>query len=131
MVRTRCSPSRFPLLLGLAVALLLGPATAGAFKQADLEKLTTTRSCPRCDLSGANLTWATLTGATLAGATLSGAFLNEANLSGANLSGAHLSGANLHWADLSRANLSGADLSFATWTDGKTCKEGSIGECKR
>ena len=68
---------------------------------------------------------------------LSGAHLSKADLSGADLSRADLSRADLFGADLSRADLNEAylngadlretDLSQATWTDGRTCKEGSIG----
>jgi len=50
----------------------------------------------------------------------------KCDLSGANLSFANLSGANL-----SGANLSGAILDGATWTDGSTCENGSIGRCKK
>ena len=79
----------------------------------------------RADLSGANLSEARLNGADLRQADLSDADLLRADLSEANLAGANLSGANL-----SGAKLSGANLSGATWSDGRVCAEGSIGECK-
>jgi hypothetical protein len=101
---------RRALLLGLAAALLLGPATAGAWDAAHLKQLKATKSCPGCDLYGASLRWA--------------------NLSGADLSGADLSGADLSGANLSGADLQGAKLSGATWTDGRVCKMGSIGTCR-
>ena len=92
------------------------------------------------DLSSANLSGADLSGADLSQADLVGADFSKANLSGANLAGSRLSWAKLTNADLSRANLkgaylastdlAGAKLSGATWTDGKTCKEGSLGGCK-
>jgi uncharacterized protein YjbI with pentapeptide repeats len=103
------------------------------------------------DLSNAWLSGADLSRANLGGADLSNAMLEIANLSGANLSDADLSSASMRQADLSDADLRfaqfrGADLRFAknlrsailrhaqlsgaTWTDGRTCGEGSIGECK-
>ncbi|MCW8827242.1 MAG: pentapeptide repeat-containing protein [Gammaproteobacteria bacterium] len=47
---------------------------------------------------------------------------------------ASLVGADLSFADLTGANLSGADLDGAKlantiWTDGKTCKQTSVGRC--
>jgi hypothetical protein len=127
MARTRRCPSRFPLLLGLAVALLLGPATAGAWDAAALATLKATKSCPGCDLSGA-----TLFGTTLSGTTLSGANLGGADLRGAILSVADLRMADLTWATLAGATLREAKLGGATWTDGKTkCKPPSVGTCNR
>jgi uncharacterized protein YjbI with pentapeptide repeats len=92
------------------------------------------------DLFDANLSSADLSGADLSRTDLSGANLWHANLSDADLSGSRLSNTTLSGADLTRANLtgasltgadlSGAKLSGATWTDGKKCNEGSIGECK-
>jgi uncharacterized protein YjbI with pentapeptide repeats len=92
------------------------------------------------DLRGADLYRADLSGANLSNAQLSSVILNRSDLSGANLSGTNLTGAQIRAADLSRANLSGADLSRvdltytnlggAVWVDGRTCAEGSSGECK-
>jgi len=92
------------------------------------------------DLSSANLSGADLSRADLSRADLVSANLSKANLSDANLAGSRLSWARLTDADLSRANLTGADLRAAdlkgaklsrtTWTDGKVCQEGSVGECK-
>ncbi len=45
-------------------------------------------------------------------------------------SGCDLSGALLYGEDLSGANLTNTNLIWATWTDGRQCAEGSIGECK-
>jgi uncharacterized protein YjbI with pentapeptide repeats len=109
-----------------------------------------------CDKSFVRLVHGALSGADLRGADLSNAWLSGADLSRANLGGADLSNAMLEIANLSGANLSDADLRFAqfrgadlrfaknlrsailrhaqlsgaTWTDGRTCGEGSIGECK-
>ncbi len=74
------------------------------------------KSCPGCDLTGANLSRLSLTGVNLSGAILIGSDLSWSNLHGADLTGADLSRADLTHADLSysylnRANLSGADLS--------------------
>lgn len=81
------------------------------------------RSCPYCDMRGADLagqdlTDANLTGANLSGANLKGAKLNGASLIGADLTQANLSNAELNPsaqgpADLSRANLIDADLEGA------------------
>lgn len=65
-----------------------------------------------------------------------GCDLAGANLEGRNLSNKNLSGANLSWANLRGANmngtiLSGAILTGATWVDGLTCRDGSIGYCLR
>ena len=98
----------------LAGAVMLA-GEAGAFNQADVERLVSTRQCPNCDLSEANLR-----GADLTGANLTGAILNRARLYKANLTGAILTG----------ANLNGAGLADATWTDGSTvCQISSIGRC--
>lgn len=99
---------------------------AYGFDSDDLVKLKATGSCQNCDLSGANL----------GGANLKWAYLQNADLSGANLSGAILRDANLYNADLSNAFLGDADitgtiLNNATWTDGRTCKPRSIGQCNR
>ncbi|SMP62655.1 Pentapeptide repeat-containing protein [Desulfonatronum zhilinae] len=114
----------------VAVVCLLGIGQAWAWNQADLDKLLETKECNGCDLSGA-----LLYGEDLSGAGLVGAKLDAAQMQGANLSGANLTGANLHQADLTGANLSGAiltntNLIWTTWTDGRRCAEGSIGECK-
>jgi len=45
------------------------PGKAAAFNVADVQKLKTTNSCIRCDLSGANLNGAALSNAQLDGAT--------------------------------------------------------------
>ena len=61
---------------------------AGAFSEADLQKLKSSLKCPKCDLTGANLE-----GAALPGADLTGANLTESNLFRTNLAGATLSNA--------------------------------------
>jgi uncharacterized protein YjbI with pentapeptide repeats len=113
-----------------ALGCLLTIGTAGAWVEEDLDKLLDTNACSGCDLSGALLYGEDLSGADLVGANLFGAQLPGANLSEANLTGANLHQANLGGADLSGANLTGANLAWATWTDGRRCAEGSIGECK-
>ncbi|MFK5914858.1 MAG: pentapeptide repeat-containing protein [Woeseiaceae bacterium] len=67
-----------------------------------------------------NFTKADLTGANFHGADLYGANFNQANLSYANLKDAKID----------TANFSGARLSNTIWTDGRTCKVGSIGGCR-
>ncbi|MFV3074227.1 pentapeptide repeat-containing protein [Niveispirillum fermenti] len=75
-------------------------------------------------LDGTRLIEADLTRADLAGASLKEADLRNAKLVGASMKGADLTGARLEGADLRNA-----DLSQAVWTDGRTCAEGSMGQC--
>ena len=117
------------VFLKITAVLIIGMLSAGgayAYKQAHMDRLWDTKTCPNCDLSKIILIKADLYAADLSGANLAGA-----NLTGANLSSADLSGANLTGAILTGANLNNADLSGATWTDGAKCKKGSIGSCKK
>ncbi len=122
---------------------------AVAADEASVLKLQATRRCLNCNLRGAILTRTNLNEANLSGADLSyadmgradlswailrGADLSYADMSGADLSWADMSGADLSWADMSGANLrgaalKGANLEGASWTDGRVCGPGSIGEC--
>jgi uncharacterized protein YjbI with pentapeptide repeats len=72
-----------------------------------------TKSCPECDLSGAELNRMDLSGSNLQGADLTEAKLYLVNFSGANLQNAHLRRAKLGGADLAGADLRGADLQGA------------------
>ena len=81
------------------------------------------------NLKGANLMLANLEGATLHAANLQKTNLTMANLTGANFLDADLSGANLLGANLQKAIFIQAKLSGATWSDGRVCAEGSVGEC--
>jgi hypothetical protein len=92
------------------------PGSGGILNQADLDRLKATKSCPACNLYGADLAGADLGLANLGGADLRGAILAGVNLSGANLGGSRLSGANLSGADLSRANLQHSQLDNANLT---------------
>jgi uncharacterized protein YjbI with pentapeptide repeats len=107
------------VFLSVTMVLMIGLLSVSgsyAYNEADVQKLSTTNSCQRCDLTNAPLShWG----------------LDYANLRGANLSGASLSGANLCYSCLAGANLRGANLSGATWTDGSKCKDGSIGKCNK
>ncbi len=78
----------------------------------------------------ANLMLANLEGAHMHGVNLQGANLMLANLQKVNLLDADLSGANLRGANLNGAILMKAKFDNATWTDGRICAVGSIGECK-
>lgn len=114
---------------------------------------------PGIDMNHASMAQIRLDGANLQGANLSNAALDlanlkESNLMLSNLEGAHLHAANLQKtnlmlanlqkvnfldADLRGANLKGANLAgailiaakleSATWTDGRICAAGSVGEC--
>lgn len=80
-------------------------------------------------LKGANLTLANLEGAHMHGVNLQKANLMLANLIKVNLLDADMRGANLRGANLQGALLMKARLDGATWTDGRTCAAGSVGEC--
>jgi uncharacterized protein YjbI with pentapeptide repeats len=129
------------LTIVIAVACLFCIVSfAVGFDEKHVQALKKTNNCPKCDLSGAklndlDLSYADLSGANLSGADLTYSVLYQANVSKANLSGANLTNVNLFEANLSGANLTKANLTKtyvaqATWTDGKRCKVGSIGECK-
>lgn len=91
-------------------------------------------------LAGADLSWATLDGSNFSGAKMGSSSIfassmRNANLVGANLVGADLRRANLTNADLSSAKLTNADLwradlTGAKWSDGRTCRRGSISVCR-
>lgn len=103
----------------------------------------------RADLSHANLEYidgfhtkfitATLIetnfkNARLIEADFSRANLEKTNFENTNLRGARFFRANAKGANFKNAEMQGADLSHANfsnaiWTDGRTCKEGSIGQC--
>lgn len=82
------------------------------------------------NLEKANLMLANLEGAHMHGVNLRGADLKLANLRGANLLDADFSGADLTGADLTGAILVKARFDHATWTNGATCAEGSLGTCR-
>jgi uncharacterized protein YjbI with pentapeptide repeats len=124
----------------LVISLFLIANTSVAFDEKQVQALKKSNVCKKCDLSGAklnnldmsyvDLSSANLSGADLSNSTLFSGKLSKANLSGANLSGTNLFEADLSGADLSKANLSKTYLDQATWTNGKRCKVGSVGECK-
>lgn len=91
-------------------AFAANPAKETSVVQENKEKLIKTKSCPGCNLVGANLNRTDLAGADLQGADLSNAKFFLANLAGANLQKARLRGAGFGGADLAKANLRGADL---------------------
>jgi uncharacterized protein YjbI with pentapeptide repeats len=103
----------FPLSLfsSQAFAGQLSPSTE---VQANITLLTETKSCPQCDLSGADLNRLDLSGANLEGANLSRAKMSLTNLSGANLHNADLREAIFNGADLANIDLRGADLTGAS-----------------
>lgn len=81
------------------------------------------------NLKEANLMMSNLEGAHLHAANLQKANMMLANLKKANFLDADLSGANLRGANLQGAILIQAKLAGATWTDGRICAPGSVGEC--
>jgi uncharacterized protein YjbI with pentapeptide repeats len=117
--------------LVITVGLLMVAGMCFGFKPEDLGKITKTctctTSCPKCDLSGTDLS-----GADLSEANLEGANLTEADLRGTNLSKANLKSTDLKHAKfgelykrngevltISRTDLRGADLTGAKNIDSK------------
>ena len=91
-------------------------------KRDELARLSDTKKCYDCDLSGMDLSNRNLTGVDLEKSNLTGcnfenADLEKANLKGASLIQANLRGANLKKADLYRADLTNADLTGANTTE--------------
>ncbi|MEH6827529.1 pentapeptide repeat-containing protein [Parasphingorhabdus sp.] len=108
----------------LAAALCSVPVMAA--NPAHVQQLKDTRSCPGCDLSGADLTLlfaeqeysvddptVNLDGADLTGADLKGAFLYQASFKGARMHGADLRGSNLTGAHMESADLTGTK--YGNW----------------
>ena len=122
---------RSKLIFLMAVVLSLSGLFLGTAQASDptqLEQFLRTNSCPKCDLTEANLL-----GLGMAKADLRGAFLGSANLYRANLLEADLTGADLTGADLSGANLK--DAKGVDFTNAKTnlqtiCPNGSNGPCQ-
>ncbi|QUY41628.1 pentapeptide repeat-containing protein [Acaryochloris marina] len=109
-----------PFLLGVALfsTLWICPV-AQAENPEHLKQLMKSRSCPNCDLQGADLSAMNLRNANLAGANLTGANLNLADLTAANLSNAILTEASLAWTNFIDADLEGANLSQAKFEGGE------------
>jgi uncharacterized protein YjbI with pentapeptide repeats len=68
------------LAISAVITGTLFNSSAQAYKQSDVDKLLSTKQCPNCDLSEANLIGANLSGANLSGANLSGAILDWVTL---------------------------------------------------
>lgn len=109
-----------PFLLGVALfsTLWICPV-AQAENPEHLKQIMKSRSCPNCDLQGADLSAMNLRNANLAGANLTGANLNLADLTAANLSNAILTEASLAWTNFIDADLEGANLSQAKFEGGE------------
>lgn len=85
---------------------------------------------PRSDLAYSLLNLADLRRADLSNARLIGAGLRGADLRGVRFTGADLSYADLREARLDGADLTGARLDNSIWSDGRTCRPGSVGVCR-
>ncbi|WP_430429805.1 pentapeptide repeat-containing protein [Parasphingorhabdus sp.] len=112
--------TRYIYLAFLSFIVASSPSLAA--NPAHVTQLKETRSCPACDLSGADLTKlfadkdfnledpkVNLDGANLSGADLKGAFFYQASFNGAQM----------HGVDLRGANLTGARMDGAKMTDTK------------
>lgn len=100
------------------------------FSQADFDRLLKGGK----DFVGAKLEEANLKGLDLSGFDFRGADLEKANFQNANLTNTNFKNADLEEVNLKGAKIQGAifqgaELEFATWIDGRTCAEGSIGGC--
>lgn len=108
----------------LAAALCSVPAMAA--NPAQVQQLKDTRSCPGCDLAGADLTLlfadqeysvddptVNLDGADLTGTDLKGAFLYQASFKNARMHGADLRGSNLTGAHMESADMTGTK--YGNW----------------
>jgi uncharacterized protein YjbI with pentapeptide repeats len=80
-------------------------------------------------LPGVVMTATNLTGADFSGSVMPGARMRAANLTNAIMADVDLSGADLSDASLSGTDFTGAILDGATWTDGRICAAGSVGQC--
>tara|TARA_R110001606_G_scaffold222504_6_gene370443 strand:+ start:5203 stop:5715 length:513 start_codon:yes stop_codon:yes gene_type:complete len=121
MIKTnKLSQACYPALF-VAAAICSMPAMGA--NPAHVQQLKDTRSCPDCDLSGAELTLlfadkyfslddpkVNLDGANLTGAVLKGAFLYQASFKNARMHGADLRGSNLTSAHMDGADMTGTKL---------------------
>ena len=96
--------SSLVVLFVLAAVLCAGTA-AFAFDKDHLMKLEVKKSCPKCDLSGADLINKNMPGINLWGANLSGANLWNAGLRSAKLFSADFTGAYIEGADMTGAKF--------------------------
>lgn len=109
-----------PILLGTIFSSILWISMPAQAENPDhLQKVIKSRSCPRCDLQGADLSALNLRNANLQGANLTNANLNLADLSGANLTNAVLTGASLVWTDFTDAQLDGTNLANSKFSGGE------------
>jgi uncharacterized protein YjbI with pentapeptide repeats len=107
------------LVLGAYSLIVCGMAWAAS--QADVKKLDDVArfsTCPKCDLTGADLQNRLFRLANWPGANLAGAKLDNSDLAGAilwdtNFQGASMTYTNLSGAQLMGANLSGANLQYS------------------
>ena len=94
----------------IVTAAISGELQASAEVLSNVEILSEKKSCPQCNLSGAELNRFDLSGANLEGANLTRAKMYLVNLSGANLRHSNLQEAQFGGADLGGADLRGANL---------------------
>ena len=95
----------YSIAITICVFVSLGSFNIYAYKQADLDRLLSTNSCPNGNLTDAPLQDANLKDANLQGAKLQGANLNNAHFANANLDHANLFGASLRGTNFTSAIL--------------------------
>jgi len=103
-------------LMGLALFTLGGAEKSTTYADTVASVKAGHHGCPRCELTGADLSNQCLQGANFSGADLDHARLVLTCLSGANLKGATLRHADLSGANFLDADFDGADLTGAVLT---------------
>ncbi len=109
----------------ITVCFLAASTVSYGFDEKQVQALKKTNSCKKCDLPGVKLSNLDLTYVDLSGANLSGADLTNTVMQSANLFEANLKGANV-----TNANFTKTYFDQVTWTNGKRCAVGSLGQCK-
>ncbi len=123
---------KLPKLFDLSASTLRG----ATFDRADLSDVNLagikgSRSRFReARLRGAQFDGALLDGAEFLRADLTGASFRDANLRAARFQRAILRDADFTGAQIRNVKFDRADLSGATWIDGRTCADGSTGQCR-
>ncbi|MDJ0795724.1 MAG: pentapeptide repeat-containing protein [Calothrix sp. MO_167.B12] len=116
------------IVASITLISVLGLVTqAWAVNEGDLQKLKETGVCPRCDLSGADMSQLNLFGANLRNANLQSAILSESNLENADFTGANLESANLNSSNLKGASFTGANLKSASLENSDLSYAGFMG----
>lgn len=114
----------------IAFAGIVAAKTCNKFSQSDYERaLRGDKNLEGVELEGANFKGIDLRGVNFKKADLEKADFRNADLSGASFEKADLEEANLKGAKIDGTIFKEAELEYATWFNGRTCAEDSIGGC--